>query len=214
MQGAADLAGDPLLKVSRRSFTPRGLRREPQTAHDTPDVGVDRTSVAAEGVQHHAPSGLSSHTGKARQVRLGFVIRKVTKVAQVQPPLSLLDLPEDRLNLVRLGSCEARVVEEVLEHLRVSVSYERPGRHRIAQLIVGSEVLDLLGHSGQDEEYEVVERVDGVVVRRSAVRSVQASFNPPNLEVSSRSTTSSSTQSRPSSPRWMMAQAASRPGDA
>ena len=142
-------------------------------------MSIHGQDVPSEGVEHDAQSGLSCHPRQAGEILLDVIGLHAPEPMQAQATLACLDLSEDCLNLRSLGRCETGLVDERRQLVGRSVTYRMPCRERVAETRVRSHVLDLLGHPGQHQKDQIVERVRGVEVAGLPVLSPQPILDLP-----------------------------------
>jgi len=140
---------------------------------------VHGQDVPSEGVEHDAQSGLSCHPRQAGEILLDLIGLHAPEPMQAQATLPCLDLSEDCLNLRSLGRCETGLVDERLQIVGRSVTYRMPCRERVSETGVRPDVLDLLGHPGQHQKDQVIERISGVEVTGLSVLSPQPILDLP-----------------------------------
>ena len=169
VKGPPKLSRNRCLKDSPSFFTPLSFGSETESLRYTPYVGIDGQNVPSERIQHDAKGSLPCDTREACQILLDLIVRHDAEAVQTEYTLSRIDFAQNGLNLRGLRRRKPSLVDEFLELIRRRIPHCIPGRERVAEAGIRPYVLDLLGHSGKNQEYQIVERIEWVEVAGIAI---------------------------------------------
>ena len=170
---ASQLSRDCGFESTSPAFAPLACGSETETLRYSPHMGIDGENISPEGVEHDTERSLPSHARKAGQITFSVVVRHGLEPMQAENSFSRLDGAKNCLNLSCLRRREPCLVDERLQLVGWSVTYCTPFGERVAEARVRPDVLDLLRHPGQDEEDQIIERVNRIEVTGKTVSGPQ-----------------------------------------
>lgn len=168
---------DLRLDCTSASFAPWTAWAYSEPLQHAPDVGVYRTDRSSQRIQHDTTSRLPGDSGQTHEVRLSLFVRKRMKACEVEPALARFHLVQDCLKVGGLGRRESRITDHRHHFVPWRVSQLIPAGIGLDERLIGPDILRLLGHSRENDEDQVAERVLRVLVIGAAVRVPQPSLD-------------------------------------